>query len=498
MEPKISIVTASSNSIKTLIYTINSIKSQSYKNIEHIIVDNKSEDGTDKIIKKYKKDNKNHTIKLICEKDDGIYDAINKGISHSTGEYICILNSDDIFQSRKTIENIVKKINSESNIDIFFFSLVYFSNKNFTNIKRHYSSINFKKWMTNIGLIPPHPASIIKKSIYDKYGLYKKSYKIAGDFEFFIRLFKVKNLKYKKYDDTIIRMKTGGASGKDFYSYMITLKENYIALKKNKKLASIILLLCKIPFKILQLYNFNEKKLNHDFEIFKEYYKEKIQIQTLKIVTNLKKIFNKNFVLSGLNLAFLGYYSNDNIKIYKDLYNWPDGISVKLFKKKKINKIPGRDILKNLKIPNYITQIRVIGLLSEKSLKFLEKKFDRKIIHNNLPYADGDELIKFLPKNFIKNELIILTLPTPKQEIIAEHIARNNLKFKIICAGASIAMLSGEEKIVPKFLESLGLEFLWRLRIETRRRLIRLFQTAIYFINGYLNNKLKNIKIEEI
>jgi len=137
-------------------------------------------------------------------------------------------------------------------------------------------------------------------------------------------------------------------------------------------------------------------------------------------------------------------------------------------------------------------------LLSKKSLKFLEKKFDRKIIHNNLPYADGDELIKFLPKNFIKNELIILTLPTPKQEIIAEHIARNNLKFKIICAGASIAMLSGEEKIVPKFLEYLGLEFLWRLRIETRRRLTRLFQTAIYFINGYLNNKLKNIKIEEI
>ena len=101
-------------------------------------------------------------------------------------------------------------------------------------------------------------------------------------------------------------------------------------------------------------------------------------------------------------------------------------------------------------------------------------------------------------KVFIKNELIIITLPTPKQEIIAEHIARNNLKFKIICAGASIAMLSGEEKIVPKFLEFFGLEFLWRLRKETRRRLIRLFQTAIYFINGFLNNKLKNIKIEKI
>jgi UDP-N-acetyl-D-mannosaminuronic acid transferase (WecB/TagA/CpsF family) len=115
-----------------------------------------------------------------------------------------------------------------------------------------------------------------------------------------------------------------------------------------------------------------------------------------------------------------------------------------------------------------------------------------------LPYANGDELIKFLPKNFIKNELIILTLPTPKQEIIAEHIARYNLKFKVICAGASVAMLSGEEKIVPKFLEFLGLEFLWRLRNDTRRRLIRLFQTLFYFINGYFNQKINDIKIEKI
>ena len=380
----------------------------------------------------------------------------------------------------------------------FFFSLVYFSNKNFTNIKRYYSSTNFKKWMINIGLIPPHPASIIKKSIYNKYGLYDKIYKIAGDFEFFIRLFKVKNLKYKKYKDTIIRMRTGGASGKNFYSYIITLKENYIALKKNKKIASIILLLFKIPFKIIQLYNFNEKKLNYNFKIFKNYYKEKIQIQRLKIINNLKKVFNKNFVLSGLNLAFLGYYCNNNIKIYKDLYAWPDGISARILKKNFLKKIPGRDILKNIKIPNYIIQIRVIGFLSEKSLKYLGNKFGRKVIHNNLPYAKSDVLIKFLPKNFIKNELIILTLPTPKQEIIAEHIARHNLKFKVICAGASVAMLSGEEKIVPKFLEFLGLEFLWRLRRDSKRRLIRLFQTLFYFLNGCFNDKIKDIKIEKI
>ena len=120
MKPKISIVTATYNSKNTLIYTLNSIRSQSYKNIEHIIVDNESKDGTLEILETYHKTSKNYTIKLISEKDRGIYDAINKGIEHAKGEYICILNSDDIFQSNKTIENILKKIEYEKNLGIFF------------------------------------------------------------------------------------------------------------------------------------------------------------------------------------------------------------------------------------------------------------------------------------------------------------------------------------------------------------------------------------------
>jgi len=496
MKPKISIVTATYNSKNTLIYTLNSIRSQSYKNIEHIIVDNESKDGTLEILETYHKTSKNYTIKLISEKDRGIYDAINKGIEHAKGEYICILNSDDIFQSNKTIENILKKIEYEKNLGIFFFNLVYFSNNNFKKIKRYYSSKNFQNWMINIGIIPPHPASIIKKNIYDKYGLYDTSFKIAGDFEFFIRLLKVNKLPYKKYDETIIRMKTGGTSGRNFYSYIVTLKENYIALKKNKKTASFFLLLLKIPNKIIQFYIFNENNLNNNFKIFKEYYKEKNPC--LKIVTDVKKIFNKNFVLSGLNLAFLGYYCNNEIKIFKELYNWPDGIAARTLGEKKLKKIPGRDILKGIQIPNYIIQIRVLGILSLRSLKYLQNKFGIKIVHNNLPYKSGNELIKFLPKTFLKNELIFITLPTPKQEIIAEYIAEHNSNFKIICAGAAVAMLSGEEKVVPKFLDFFGLEFIWRLRIDTIRRLKRLFETANFFLRGYLNNKIDKIKIEKI
>jgi glycosyltransferase involved in cell wall biosynthesis len=498
MKPKISIITACNNSFDTVLYTINSVKSQSYENIEHIIVDNQSNDGSLEIFKKYRSASKYHSIKLIIKRDEGIYDAINKGIIKATGKYICILNSDDVFQSNRTVENIINKIKFERDTGIFFFNLVYFSNKNFSKIIRYYPSKNFKNWMINFGLIPPHPASILKKYVYNKYGLYKKSYKIAGDFELFVRLLKVHNLKYKKYNSTIVRMKTGGASGKNFNSYIITIKENFDALKNNKQIANIFLLLLKIPSKIKQLFIFDQTKLNYDFKIFKKYFRYKIQPTSIKIINDIRKIINKNFVYSALNLAFLGYYFNKNIKIYKNLYNWPDGISLKILNNSKLKKIPGREILNHIKIPDYIKHIRVIGVLSNKSLKYLKNKYDRKIIHNNLPFGSAADLIEFLPKNFKKNELTILTLPTPKQEILAEHIARNNSNFKIICAGAAVAMMTGEEKIVPKFLDTLGLEFLWRLKSDTRRRTIRLIQTLIYFSKGYFSKEINKIKIETV
>ena len=125
MQTKISIITATKNSIETLHNSLNSIRSQSYKNIEHIIIDNKSTDGTVELLKDYKSTSKIHNVKLISEKDLGIYDAINKGILMSAGKYICILNSDDIFNSNNTIENIVKKIEFEKDIEIFLFSLVF-------------------------------------------------------------------------------------------------------------------------------------------------------------------------------------------------------------------------------------------------------------------------------------------------------------------------------------------------------------------------------------
>lgn len=495
---KISIITVCKNSEDTIIYTLNSIKSQTYENIEHIIIDGNSTDKTHSIIKDYIKKEPIIPVIFKSENDSGIYDAINKGIEECTGDIICILNSDDIFHSNIALEDAMRLISKNYEFDIFFFSLTYFNNINFKKIVRYYPSNSFKKWMLNFGIIPPHPASFIKREVYKKYGNYDKKFKIAGDFDLFVRLLKIYDVKFKTFNSPMVKMKTGGASGKNFFSYLISFKENYISLKKNKQFASILLLILKIPNKLLQYLNFNEEILNSNFTLFREIIDQSLLENKVKIIYNLNNIFKKNFVLSGLNLAFLGYHLNGNIKLYKNLYHWPDGIFSRLIKNKlKIKKIPGRKILTEMKIPKFINTIHVLGVLSEKSKKYLQNKFNLKVVSTELPFGDIKKIVKFIPKEIHENELILITLPTPKQEIIAEHIANKFQNYKIICIGASLAMCSGEEKIVPIFLEKLGLEFVWRLRSDTRRRFIRLSQTFLFFFKGLLNKKLNKIKVEE-
>ena len=121
MHPKISIITVCKNSEDTIRYTLNSIKSQTYKNIEHIIVDNLSIDETKNIIKHYINSEPIIPITFISEKDEGIYDAINKGIKNSTGKYISILNADDIYHSNNAIENVINLLEKNQEKDIFFF-----------------------------------------------------------------------------------------------------------------------------------------------------------------------------------------------------------------------------------------------------------------------------------------------------------------------------------------------------------------------------------------
>jgi len=181
---KISIITVCLNSEKTIPYTLSSVLSQNYNNLEHIIIDGGSTDGTKKILNLYPFVKK----KIFNIKEKGIYSAINYGIKKSSGDVICVLNSDDIFNSNNTVKTVVKEIKQNKKFDIFLGNVVFF-NKSFHHITRYYPATDFKNSLLKYGMMPPHPACFIKKKIYEKYGLYNKDFKIASDFEIFLRFF---------------------------------------------------------------------------------------------------------------------------------------------------------------------------------------------------------------------------------------------------------------------------------------------------------------------
>lgn len=493
---KISIITVCYNSQDTIAFTLNSILNQDYKNIEHIIIDGGSSDNTLNIINQYNFKNKI----FISEKDKGIYDAMNKGIAHSTGEIVTILNADDIYHNNSTISEAVKLIKESPDEKIFIGNIVFFQNNFFSNIVRIYSAKFFKKWMLGIGVMPPHPSTFIKKEIYKIYN-YNINFKIAADFEFFLRLFKINNYNFKYLDLTIVRMRTGGISGKNILSYLISSIEIYKAFKENKLKKNYFTILARIPFKLNQFITyFRKKNINASFKFtVSNFLSDQNILNELRVVKDFNGLINhnNNFVLSGLNLAFLGYYSKNDINIYKNLYVWPDGMFSKSVGN--IIKIPGRTLFNNIQLNyNIINKIVVIGNLSERNKNYIKNKFNTNLEHINLPYGDVKYLYKFLPEKIDDNSLILITLPTPKQEQVAEFLVSKLQNYKIICIGASISLASGEEKPIPTYLENLGIEFVWRIKNDTRRRIKRLFETFYYYFKGKINNKFKNLYLKEI
>ena len=375
--------------------------------------------------------------------------------------------------------------------------VVYFKNTSYFEIYRHYSSKSFKKWQMKIGLMPPHPSSFIRRDIYKKYGLYRSDFKIASDFEIFLRFIFKKKLDFYKINKIIVRMRMGGISGRNIKSYIISTKEILKSFKLNEIKKNIFLILLRLPPKLFQYIFISTSSLNSNFKLFELKFGKEYLKDAFKIVKKVKNIpYEKNFILSGLNLAFLGYYFKNDIKNHQDLYHWPDGIFAKTVFDN-IEKVPGRDIINHMKLPKFIQKIYVYGNLSELNKNFLIKKFNLPVEHKKLPYGNVEKIKKYVGKEIDKNSLVFLTLPTPKQEQVAFEIAKNNKHFKIICIGASISIASGEERSVPKSIENF--EFLWRLRTDPFRRILRLVESMIFFLDGkYLKKKLKKINIYSI
>lgn len=221
---KISIITICYNSQNSINKTIESVKSQTINNIEYIVIDGGSSDRTLDIVK-------NHTIidKLISEKDSGIYEAFNKGIKNAKGEIIGFLNSDDIFFSEDSLSLIYESF--DENTDCVFGDLIFTNSKN--RLKRVWKSKRFKTGLFKSGWMPAHPTFYCKKSIYEKYGLYDESYKIAGDFELMMRFLEKNKIRSKYIPKNIVNMSVGGVSNRSIKAKFDILNEEFRAFEEN-------------------------------------------------------------------------------------------------------------------------------------------------------------------------------------------------------------------------------------------------------------------------
>lgn len=209
---KVSIITATYNSSTYISDCVKSVNDQTYKNIEHIIIDGASKDNTLEIINSIP----NRIIKIVSDKDKGIYDAMNKGIYAATGDIVGILNSDDFFTDKDAITKIVKEFVDNPNLEGVYTNLYYVKQDNPEIIVRHWVSEPFKERSFFKGWHPPHPTLYMRRTVYEKYGLFDLNFSLAADFELMLRYFERYKIKTKYLPISTIRMRLGGATSKSF------------------------------------------------------------------------------------------------------------------------------------------------------------------------------------------------------------------------------------------------------------------------------------------
>ncbi len=245
---KVSIITVVYNNDKTIRQAIQSVLSQTYGDIEYIIIDGQSSDNTINIINDYK----DFLGYFVSEKDTGIYDAMNKGIFAANGDVIGILNSDDIFNDVHVVEIIMSQFIKSPTLDIVYGDLEYVNKYNINKVVRNWKSKSYYNRFFENGNVPPHPTLFVKKSVYEKAGVFNLNFKLAADYEFMLRIFKKFNFKSKYINEVIVKMRLGGATNKSISNIKYQNKEILLAWKNNNLKAPFLLMPLRIVKRLIQ------------------------------------------------------------------------------------------------------------------------------------------------------------------------------------------------------------------------------------------------------
>lgn len=242
-------LTVSYNSVATIKDTIESVRSQSYKDIEYIVVDGNSKDGTVELLKS----SSDVITKWISEQDRGIYDAMNKAIAMATGDVVGILNSDDFYFNNQILSEVANLF-LDPEVDMIFGDLIFVDPQNLTKTVRTYSSAKWSPGKFAWGFMPAHPTVFVRRRHYDELGVFKTDYKIAADYELLIRFLYVHKLKYRYLPLTMVKMRRGGVSSRNLMSTIVLNNEIIRACRENGIKTNVLKVYSKYFTKVFELF----------------------------------------------------------------------------------------------------------------------------------------------------------------------------------------------------------------------------------------------------
>jgi glycosyltransferase len=261
---KFSIITATFNSSATIAGCVESVNNQTYSLVEHIIIDGGSKDGTVERIQSLS----NRVARLVSEPDQGIYDALNKGINLATGDIIGILHSDDVFADDNTLSDIHRMFQAPQfaaggeRVDIVYGDLVFVSETDPNKVVRVWKSRPFKKSLLNWGWMPPHPTVFIRKEIYQKLGFFCEGLKCSADYELMLRLLRDENIRVRYFPQVVTKMRIGGTSTGGLPNLIRKMREDLRVLNGAKLRFPLSVLIFKNIRKLRQIIIHNPTKPN--------------------------------------------------------------------------------------------------------------------------------------------------------------------------------------------------------------------------------------------
>ncbi|MCI1752958.1 MAG: glycosyltransferase [Flavobacteriales bacterium] len=245
---KVSVITVCYNSVTEIEETIRSVMVQDHADIEHIVIDGGSTDGTQDKIKRYSE----CISHFVSEKDAGVYDAMNKGLKLATGDVVAFVNAGDMMATRNTVSYMVRAF-EEGDCDVIYGDALMVDPDDITKVKRFWKGGEYKRENFRKGWMPPHLGTYIRKRAYDRFGLFNMELKVSADYELMFRFLYKHKLSARYVPKVLVRFRLGGVSNRSFAHVWRANVEVYKAWKLNGESVSPLIILRKPLAKVLQM-----------------------------------------------------------------------------------------------------------------------------------------------------------------------------------------------------------------------------------------------------